>query len=121
MGGSAVVAPGLECHSVTVAKPVGAVLFRGGKGAAADTAYAVAKWRDSTGRQNYRRVGRAWVEPDGGRRLAQTPRPELPMATSDRRTAERMMDALIDATELRLRELQPDREATFADAAAEWQ
>ena len=46
-------------------KPVGTILFRAGKGEAAGTVYAVAKWRDSTGRQCYRRVGRAWVELDG--------------------------------------------------------
>ena len=45
-------------------KPTGTILFREGKGAATEVVYAVAKWRDSTGRQNYRRVGRAWV-PDG--------------------------------------------------------
>jgi hypothetical protein len=46
-------------------KPTGTILFPGGKGGAAEVVYAVAKWRDSTGRQNYRRVGRAWVQPDG--------------------------------------------------------
>jgi hypothetical protein len=46
-------------------KPTGTILFREGKGGASELVYAVAKWRDSTGRQNYRRVGRAWVQPDG--------------------------------------------------------
>jgi hypothetical protein len=40
-------------------KPTGAILFRPGKGASGEVVYAVARWRDSTGRQNYRRVGRS--------------------------------------------------------------
>jgi hypothetical protein len=57
-------------------------LFRGGKGVAADVVYAVAKWRDSIGRQNYRRLGRAWMEPEGAggwrRRRGRTPEGYLP-------------------------------------------
>ncbi|MBV9168079.1 MAG: hypothetical protein JO342_18225 [Solirubrobacterales bacterium] len=47
------------------AKPVGAILFRVGKGEARGGVYGVAKWREATGRRCYRRVGRAWMEPDG--------------------------------------------------------
>jgi integrase len=100
-------------------KPVGAILFRSGKGEASDVVYAVAKWRDSTGRQNYRRLGRAWMEPDGAgawrRRRGRAPEGYL-----DRRAAERAMDALIDETERVLVAVQPNREATFAAAVAEW-
>ena len=71
------------------------------------------------GRQNYRRVGRAWVSSDGngGWRWR---RGRLPEGYLDRRAAERAMDALIDKTEHELVEIQPDREATFAQAAAEF-
>ena len=100
-------------------KPTGTILFREGKGGASEVVYAVAKWRDSTGRQNYRRVGRAWVQPDG----AGGWRPRRGRAADgfvDRRAAERAMDALIDETEAALVEVQPNREATFTDAVAEW-
>jgi len=46
-------------------KPVGTIIFRPGEGKAGEVVYAAAKWRDSTGRQRLRRVGRAWVEADG--------------------------------------------------------
>lgn len=100
-------------------KPVGAILFRAGKGEAAGVVYAVAKWRDSTGRQCYRRVGRAWMEPDGagGWRWR---RGRAPDGCVDRREAERLMDALIDDTERELVTVAPNREATFADAVVEW-
>jgi len=38
----------------------------------------------------------------------------------DRLAAERAMDVLIDETERSLLEVRPNREATFAEAAAEW-
>ena len=100
-------------------KPTGAILFRRGKGASGEVVYAVAKWRDSTGRQNYRRVGRAWVSSDGNggwRRRRGRP----PEGYVDRRAAERAMDALIDETERAMVEIQPDHTATFAQAAADW-
>src|SRR5664279_511096 len=100
-------------------KPTGTILYRKGKGGASEVAYAVAKWRDSTGRQNYRRLGRAWMEPDGEggwrKRRGRAAEGHL-----DRRSAERAMDALIDDTEQALIEAQPNRDATFADAVAEW-
>jgi integrase len=100
-------------------KPTGTILYREGKGGASEVAYAVAKWRDSTGRQNYRRLGRAWMEPDGEggwrKRRGRAAEGHL-----DRRSAERAMDALIDETEQALIEAQPNRDATFADAVAEW-
>jgi hypothetical protein len=40
----------------------GTVFFRAGTGGNASVVYAIAKWRDSTGRQQYRRLGRAWME-----------------------------------------------------------
>jgi integrase len=81
--------------------------------------YAVAKWRDSTGRQNYRRLGRAWLGPDGAG--GWRPRRGRPGdGYLDRRAAERAMDILIDETERELVAVRPDREATFAEAAAEW-
>jgi hypothetical protein len=94
------------------AKPVGAILYRSGKGEASDVVYAVAKWRDSTGRQNYRRVGRAWMEPDerGGWRRR---RGRAPEGCLDRRAAERAMDVLISSVESELAAARPDREATF--------
>ena len=104
---------------MTVAKPVGAILYRPGKGAASGVVYAVAKWRDSTGRQNYRRVGRAWVEPDGAGGWRKR-RGAAPEGFLDRRAAERAMDALIDKAERAIVEVQPNRVATFGDAAAEW-
>ena len=100
-------------------KPVGAILYRAGKGEASGIVYAVAKWRDSTGRQCYRRLGRAWMEPDGAggwrRRLSRAPEGCL-----DRRPAERAMDVLIDETEREVAAARPDRSATFADAVAAW-
>lgn len=89
-------------------KPVGAILFRAGKGDAADVVYAVAKWHDSTGRQCYRRVGRAWVKPDGGGGWRRR-RGRAPDGCVDRREAERLMDALIDETERDLITLAPNR------------
>jgi integrase len=100
-------------------KPTGTILFREGKGAAAEVVYAVAKWRDSTGRQNYRRVARAWVEPDGAGGWRKR-RGRAPEDYVDRRAAERAMDALIDETERELASARPNREATFADAVAAW-
>jgi integrase len=100
-------------------KPVGAILFRAGKGEASDVVYAVAKWRDSTGRQNYRRVGRAWMEPDGSGGWRRR-RGRAPDGHVDQRAAERAMDALIDSAERELAAAQPNREATFADAVAAW-
>jgi len=79
----------------------------------------VAKWRDSTGRQNYRRVGRAWVERDGAGGWRKR-RGRAPEGYVDRRAAERAMDEFIDETERALIEVQPYRDATFADAVAEW-
>jgi hypothetical protein len=90
-------------------------LYRAGKGEAADVVYAVAKWRDSTGRQCYRRLGRAWVEPDGSGGWRRR-RGRLVDGYLDRRAAERGMDALIDDVERELASLRPNREATFADA-----
>src|SRR3984957_15202525 len=100
-------------------KPTGTILFREGKGAATDVVYAVAKWRDSTGRQNYRRVGRAWVSPDGSGGWGRGPGAP-PGGYAERGGAERAMDTLIDETERTLVEIKPDREVTFAQAAAEW-
>lgn len=102
------------------AKPAGAILYRAGKGEAADVVYAVAKWRDSNGRQCYRRLGRAWVELDGAGSGWRRRRGRSPDGYLDRRAAERAMDVLIDETERELDALRPNREATFADAAAEW-
>jgi integrase len=100
-------------------KPVGTIIFRGGEGTAGDVVYAEAKWRDSTGRQRLRRVGRAWVESDGRggwrRRKGSTPSGYV-----DRRTAERAMDLLIDEIETEVVSIRPDREATFADAVVVW-
>ncbi len=81
--------------------------------------YAVAKWRDSTGCQRYRRVGRAWVESDGvgGWRRR---RGRAPEGYVDLRAAERAMDVLIDETERTLADVRPNHAATFADAAVEW-
>lgn len=102
-------------------KPTGAVLYRGGEGAAADVVYAVAKWRDSTGRQRYRRLGRAWVEADGTGAWRKR-RGRAADGFLDRRAAERAMDALIDEVEAELAvvAVRPDREATFADAVTAW-
>jgi integrase len=52
----------------------------------------------------------------GWRRRKGTP----PEGYVDRREAERLMDALIDQTEAELVMVQPDRQATFADAAVLW-
>lgn len=103
----------------TRGKPVGAVLYRVGKGEAGDLVYAVAKWRDSTGRQRYRRLGRAWMEPDGSGGWRRR-RGAAPTGCLERRAAERAMDVLIDEVEAELVEVQPNREATFADAVVEW-
>src|SRR5436309_15761340 len=100
-------------------KPTGTILFREGKGAGSEVVYAVAKWRDSTGRQNYRRVGRAWVEPDGASGWRKR-RGRAPEDYVDRRAAERAMDTLIDQTERELASARPNREATFADAVVAW-
>jgi integrase len=105
---------------VKSAKPVGAILYRAGKGDAASVVYAIAKWRDSTGRQCYRRLGRAWVELDGAGSGWRRRRGRVPDGYLDRRAAERAMDVLIDETERELVAARPSREATFAEAAAEW-
>jgi integrase len=94
-------------------------MFREGKGGASDVVYAVAKWRDSTGRQCYRRLGRAWMQLDDSG--AWRPRRgRAPEGYLDRRTAEREMDILIDEIEHELVTARPDREATFADAVVIW-
>ncbi|MGH3609696.1 MAG: tyrosine-type recombinase/integrase [Pseudonocardiaceae bacterium] len=100
-------------------KPAGAVLYRAGSGSASDVVYAVAKWRDSTGCQRYRRLGRAWIESDGAGGWRRR-RGAAPAGCLDRRGAERAMDVLIDEVEAELVAVRPDREATFADAVAAW-
>jgi integrase len=100
-------------------KPTGTILYREGKGGSSEVVYAIAKWRDSSGRQNYRRVGRTWMEPDGAGGWRKC-RGRAPEGCLDRRAAERAMDALIDETERAIVDVQPNRAATFADAAAEW-
>lgn len=104
------------------AKPVGAILYRAGKGSSgADVVYAVAKWRDSTGRQRYRRLGRAWMEPDGAGGWRRR-RGAAVAGCLGRRAAERAMDVLIDKVEEALADVlqRPDGEATFADAVVAW-
>ena len=64
-------------------------------------------------------MGRAWVEPDGTGGWRRR-RGRAPEDCVDRREAERLMDALIDQTERSLADRGPNREATFADAVAEW-
>ena len=91
-------------------------MYRAGKGEAADVVYAVAKWRDSTGRQCYRRLGRAWVEPDGSGGWRRRRGRGSSMATSIAGPPSAAMDALIDDVERELASLRPNREATFADA-----
>jgi hypothetical protein len=100
-------------------KPTGTVLYRQGKGRAADVVYAVAKWRDSTGRQQYRRLGPAWVErvPDGHWRKRKGRAGE---GYLDQRAALVAMAGLIDEVERAVGEVKTNRQATFADAAAEW-
>jgi integrase len=103
----------------SVQKPAGTILYRLGEGTAGGVVYAEAKWRDSGGRQRLRRVGRAWVEPDGQggwRRRRGT----MPTGYVDRRTAERVMDDLIDQVEEELLSVKPNPQATFADAVVLW-
>jgi hypothetical protein len=46
-------------------KPTGTIIFRASDERESSYFIAAAKWRDSTGRQHYRRIGTAWVEADG--------------------------------------------------------
>jgi integrase len=114
-----VVAAGYDPSVHAREKPVGTIIFRPGEGAAGEVVYAEAKWRDSTGRQRLRRVGRAWVEADGHGGWRRR-RGNVPRGYVDRRTAEREMDILIDEVEHELVSARPDREATFADAVVIW-
>lgn len=78
-----------------------------------------AKWRDSTGCQVKRWLGRAWVErgPDGAwRRRKGRPR----AGELDERGAIVAMAEAIAAQELALDELKLDTGVTFADAAEAW-
>jgi integrase len=100
-------------------KPVGTILYRIGEGIDTELVYAIAKWRDSSGRQRYRRLGRVWMESDGSGGWRRR-RGAAPAGCLDRRGAERVMDSLIDEIEDQLATAQPDSDVTFAEAARAW-
>jgi integrase len=100
-------------------KPTGTILYRHGKGGAADVVYAVAKWRDSTGRQQYRRLGPAWVERHAaGAWRKRRGRP--PDGHLDLRVAHVALAKLIDSTEEAIGQAKTDAAATLADVAPQY-
>jgi integrase len=78
-----------------------------------------AKWRDSARRQVKRRLGPAWVErdPDGAWRKR---RGGAHDGFLDEKAAIVEMRKVIDAHEVELAAVRPEREPTFDDAAADW-
>lgn len=97
-------------------REVGALIVRAHKG----VPYYEAKWRDSTGAQRKRRLGRAWLErdpEDGWKPRRGRVRPGY----IDGRRAYLKMAPIIEEHEAELRRISPEqREATFDEAAKRW-
>ena len=100
-------------------KPNGTIVYREGKGQSEKLVYAVAKWRDSTGTQQYRRVGKAWVERNSAGQWATRPG-RAPADYLDRRAAERRLDALVAEIEAEIGLAKTDKQATLADVAPQY-
>lgn len=100
-------------------KPTGTIIYRATKRKGSSDYTAVAKWRDSTGRQHYRRVGTAWVEPDGSGGWHKR-RGRVPDGYVSERDALRELDRLIDEAERELGQAQANRAATVSDLAADF-
>lgn len=77
------------------------------------------KWRDSGGRQVKKRLGPAWLEPDGNGSWRKR-RGRVSPGHLDARAAIVRMSEEIAAHEVDLATPRPETEPTFADAAAAW-
>jgi integrase len=100
----------------TTGRPRGSLQVRAHKG----RPFYEARWRDRDRVDRRKRLGPAWVEPDGkgGWRPR---RGRAPVGLLDERRAFRLMDEVIAEHEERLRKGSPERrEALFEDAAAAW-
>jgi integrase len=97
-------------------RPKGSLQVRAHKG----RPFYEARWRDRDRVDRRKRLGPAWVEPDGegGWR---TRRGRLPTGQLDERRAFPLMDQVIAEHEERLRSSTPERrEALFEDSSAAW-
>jgi integrase len=100
-------------------KPTGTVIFRASEERESSYFIAAAKWRDSTGRQHYRRIGRAWVEADGPNGFRKR-RGRVPDGYLDQRAAGRELERLIEEAERELEQAGIDKQATVSDLAADF-
>jgi integrase len=100
-------------------KPTGTIVYRASQARDSCDYYAVAKWRDSTGRKHYRRIGRAWVEPVGAGSFTKR-RGRPAEGYLDQRATNRQLDRLIEEAERELGQAQTNKRATVADLAADF-
>ena len=114
-GGSAPRSAGIELQP----KSKGTVVYREGESQSDRLVYAVAKWRDSSGKQHYRRLGKAWVERSRAGQWAKR-QGRAPDGYLDRRASERELDALVAQVEAEIGLAQTDKQATLADLAPQY-
>lgn len=106
----------LAAAAIAEAADKGALLVREHKGAP----FYEVKWRDFTGTQRKRRLGRAWVERDAEGEWAKR-RGRTRAGYLDERRAWRLIPGVIEAHEEELRDAMPAvRQVLFDDAVKAW-
>lgn len=95
--------------------PTGSLVIRAHK----KRPFYEAKWRDSRRTQCKRRLGPAWLDPDGEGGWCK-PRGRVRPGYLDERRAHVEMAEAIEQREVELRRAPENREATFDDAVAAW-
>jgi integrase len=95
--------------------PTGSLVIRAHK----ERPFYEAKWRDSRRNQCKRRLGPAWLDPDGAGGWRK-PKGRVRPGYLDERRAHVEMAEAIEEHEVELRRAPENREATFDDAVAAW-
>lgn len=95
--------------------PTGSLVIRAHK----ERPFYEAKWRDSRRNQCKRRLGPAWLDPDGAGGWRK-PKGRVRPGYLDERRAHVEMAEVIEEHEVELRRAPENREATFDDAVAAW-